>query len=91
MDPEHDTPAVLSDYAKRFGALPDRWWFLTGPKATIYGLIRDRFKLSLVEGMPADPATDTEAIVHSDRLALLDRGRSRGLLRLERPAGASTP
>ncbi len=75
VNPENDTPAVLSDYAKRFGARPDRWWFLTGPKATIYGLIRDRLKLSLVEGMPADPAAGTEAIVHSDRLALLDRGK----------------
>ena len=75
VDPEHDTPAVLSDYARRFGALPDRWWFLTGPKATIYNLIRDRLKLSLMEGVPADPENGTEAIVHSDRLALLDRGR----------------
>ena len=78
VDPDHDTPAVLGDYARRFGASPDRWWFLTGPKATIYGLIRDRLKLSLVEGMPADPETGTEAIVHSDRLALLDRGRVAG-------------
>ena len=75
VDPEHDTTAVLSEYARRFGAMPDRWWFLTGPKATIYHLIRDRLKLSLMEGMPADPENGTEAIVHSDRLALLDRGR----------------
>ena len=87
VDPEHDTPAVLSEYAKRFGARPDRWWFLTGPKATIYGLIRDRLKLSLVEGMPADPETGTEAIVHSDRLALAGPRKGRGILRLERPAG----
>ncbi len=75
VDPEHDTPAVLKDYADRFGARPDRWWFLTGPKATIYGLIRDRLQLSLMEGFPADPENGSEAIVHSDRLALLDRGR----------------
>src|SRR5262249_28128506 len=62
VDPEHDTPAVLSDYAQRFGALPDRWWFLTGPKAAIYALIRDRFQLSLLEAPPPDPATDVEAI-----------------------------
>jgi protein SCO1 len=75
VDPEHDTPAVLSEYANRFGAMPDRWWFLTGPQATIHDLIRDRLKLTLTEGAPADPETGTEAIVHSDRLALLDRGR----------------
>jgi protein SCO1 len=75
VDPEHDTPAVLSEYANRFGAMPDRWWFLTGPRATIHDLIRDRLKLTLTEGAPADPEKGTEAIVHSDRLALLDRGR----------------
>ena len=28
-----------------------------------------------MEAVPADPENGTEAIVHSDRLALLDRGR----------------
>ena len=30
VDPEHDTPAVLADYAKKSGANPKRWKFLTG-------------------------------------------------------------
>jgi protein SCO1/2 len=30
VDPEHDTPAVLADYAKKAGADPKRWKFLTG-------------------------------------------------------------
>ncbi len=29
-DPENDTPEVLTEYAKRFGADPDQWLFLTG-------------------------------------------------------------
>ena len=34
VDPEHDTPKVLADYASRLGADPARWKFLTGdPKA----------------------------------------------------------
>ncbi len=34
VDPEHDTPQVLADYAKKAGADPKRWKFLTGdPKA----------------------------------------------------------
>jgi protein SCO1/2 len=34
VDPEHDTPKVLADYAKHLGADPSRWKFLTGdPKA----------------------------------------------------------
>ena len=34
VDPENDTPAVLADYARRIGADPARWKFLTGdPRA----------------------------------------------------------
>ena len=45
VDPEHDTPKVLADYAKSLGADPVRWKFLTGdPKAvadvaTSFGVI----------------------------------------------------
>jgi protein SCO1 len=78
VDPEHDTPEVLRAYAERFGAAPDRWWFLTGPKSVIYGLIRDRFQLGVMEA-PAPAGSEAEAIVHSDRLALIDHGRISGL------------
>ncbi len=30
LDPEHDTPEVLKDYAKFWGAKPEGWSFLTG-------------------------------------------------------------
>jgi protein SCO1/2 len=34
VEPEHDTPKVLAEYAKHAGADPKRWSFLTGdPKA----------------------------------------------------------
>jgi protein SCO1/2/putative membrane protein len=79
VDPDHDTPAVMADYARRFGASPESWWFLTGPKATTYALIRDRFLLGVEEAPAPDPATGIESIIHSDRLALIDRGRIVGL------------
>ena len=50
VDPERDTPEVLADYARKFGADPDRWWFLTGPKADVERLIVERFKLGLATG-----------------------------------------
>ena len=91
VDPEHDTPAVLDEYAQRFGADPDRWWFLTGDRATIYELIRDRFKLSVMENPATDPDGRGEAIAHSDRLALVDRGQRGRPLRLQRPRGPGDP
>ncbi|MEO5753579.1 MAG: SCO family protein [Chthoniobacterales bacterium] len=67
VDPEHDTPAVLREYAARLQAQPGRWHFLTGDKATIYRLSRDGFKLATGEGGAAGP-------IHSTRLILVDRG-----------------
>jgi cytochrome oxidase Cu insertion factor (SCO1/SenC/PrrC family) len=55
VDPEHDTPAVLQDYAQRFGADPARWLFLTGDKAAIYRLAQEGFRLSVVDPGVAPP------------------------------------
>lgn len=74
VDPEHDTPAILSDYAKRFGADPDRWWFLTGQREAVYDLILHRFKVSVAASSEADQQKGAEAVAHSDRLALVGPG-----------------
>ena len=72
-DPEKDTPEVLKLYAEKFQAT-DRWLFLTGPKAVIYSLARDGFKLPI-----AEPASPGAQIIHSTRLILIDRtGTVRG-------------
>ncbi|MGH9368843.1 MAG: SCO family protein [Thermoanaerobaculia bacterium] len=67
VDPEHDTPEVLSDYAKKAGADPNRWKLLTGePKAVAE--VAERF------GVLYYP--DKGQIVHSQAVAVLDaRGR----------------
>ncbi|HEY3171910.1 MAG TPA: SCO family protein [Thermoanaerobaculia bacterium] len=65
VDPEHDTPKVLADYAKHLGAEPARWKFLTGdPKevakvATSFGMIYYPDKGQIVHAQTAavvDPA-----------------------------------
>ena len=67
VDPEHDTPAVLRDYAARLNAQPGRWHFLTGEKEAIYRLSHDGFKLATAEGGATGP-------IHSTRMVLVDRG-----------------
>jgi cytochrome oxidase Cu insertion factor (SCO1/SenC/PrrC family) len=49
VDPEHDTPDVLTRYAAGLGAHPQRWLFLTGDKAHIYALAREGFRLGVFE------------------------------------------
>lgn len=67
VDPEHDTPAVLTDYAKRFGA-GGHWLFLTGARVTVATLLRDGFHVAY-----ADDGPPTSPITHSDRFVLVDQ------------------
>jgi cytochrome oxidase Cu insertion factor (SCO1/SenC/PrrC family) len=69
VDPERDTPPVLAAYAKSFSASPDRWFFLTGPAATLQLLDRRAFLLGDVGGQ----------LEHSTRFVLVDKqSRVRG-------------
>lgn len=74
VDPEFDTPKILADYSRRFHADSSRWSFLTGSKSETYDLIQNRFKLPVQPVPPADQREGVEAISHSARLALVDRG-----------------
>ncbi|MCH7548266.1 MAG: SCO family protein [Candidatus Krumholzibacteriota bacterium] len=76
VDPEHDSPEVLSDYADRVGADTDRWLFLTGEKDDVYRYIREGFHLAVEENRDATPGLE---VMHSPRFALVDpKGRIRG-------------
>lgn len=79
VDPEHDTPEVLAEYAERIGADLDHWRFLTGSEAEIQHFVVDGFKLAMgpSEGPTKEPSTFD--IAHSTKLALVDRwGNIRG-------------
>ncbi|MFQ5917074.1 MAG: SCO family protein, partial [Candidatus Binatia bacterium] len=71
VDPERDTLQVLSRYADRFGADPQRWLFLTGEKEEIYRLAQQGFRLSAAPVSNGEGKNDT-AIIHSSRFVLLD-------------------
>lgn len=80
VDPANDTPAVLTEYAKRYKADPERWLFLTGNMEAMQKLSIEGFKLAL------DPTAGTEAepITHSSRFAVVDQeGRIRGYYGME--------
>jgi protein SCO1/2 len=67
VDPEHDTPEVLADYAKKAGVDPKRWKFLTGSPKEVAS-----FASSL--GVLYYP--DQGQIVHSLAVAVVDpKGR----------------
>ncbi len=77
VDPDRDTPKVLTEYAKRFGANPDRWLFLTGGREQLYRLAQEGFRLSAV---PVSRDEDVGSLIaHSSRFVLVDsEARIRG-------------
>ncbi|MCM4155311.1 SCO family protein [Gramella sp. AN32] len=45
IDPEHDTPKVLTEYAENYGIDNPNWNFLTGDKQKIYALANQGFNI----------------------------------------------
>lgn len=64
LDPEHDTPAVLADYARRWNADPATWQFLTGAPDDVR-------KVAGHFGVVYWP--EDNAITHTSATALIDR------------------
>jgi len=69
VNPEYDTPEVLSQYAQKYTSDTYKWQFLTGDYDQIQEIIVNGFKIG-----------DTDEIVfHSTKFALVDRlSRIRG-------------
>jgi protein SCO1/2 len=65
VDPAHDTPPVLTAYARHFQQDPARWYFLTGEAERLNDLGVHAFKLNSVDG----------SLTHSTRFVLVDRRR----------------
>jgi len=81
IDPERDTPPVLTEYARHFEAKPGIWYFLTGSHDTLNQLDHDVFKLGTLDG----------SLEHSTRFVLVDRkARIRGFYLTSEPDAIST-
>jgi protein SCO1 len=65
VDPEHDTPEVLKQYADTFGADLRGWAFLTGDSATIRDVIR-RYGIFAAKNVKGD-------VDHTFLTSIIDR------------------
>jgi len=94
VDPEHDTPEFLREYASHYSADPERWLFLTGSKDDIYNLALQGFRLGVIENpneyehlhpdgtIHIHKTAAGERVIHSSRFVLVDRqGRIRAYFR----------
>ena len=73
VDPEFDTPQVLTAFGQRYGADFARFTLLTGDSSTIQKTVVDGFKIGL-EGS-IDPTKDHLGITHGSHLVLVDQAR----------------
>lgn len=82
IDPNHDTPSVLNNYAAEYEADKDKWFFLTGDKRKIYDLAIKGFKLPVADASEYNPDVKSidETFIHSEKLLLIDKeGYIRGI------------
>ena len=74
VDPVHDTPERMREYAERLGADPEVWRFLTGTKTDIYPLLQQGYLLTAMTDSTAEGG-----FFHSDQVLIVDtQGRLRG-------------
>ncbi len=77
VDPEHDTPTVLREYATGIKVDPARWTLLTGDPDQVRRLVVDGFKTPLAR--PPEGGPTPMDIAHTGKLVLVDgEGRIRG-------------
>lgn len=75
IDPDHDTPAVLKEYAHDLGVKGTQWMFVTGPREKIYEIGEKQYLV--VAG--AD-STAPGGYIHSGAFVLVDKEkRVRGM------------
>ena len=75
VNPMHDTAEVLLEYAGKYGAIKNKWHFLTGDKKAIYTLAKESYLVNALE----DDGTP-EGFIHSEAVLLIDKQkRIRGI------------
>jgi protein SCO1/2 len=79
VDPAHDTPEALRDYARAHGA-GDDWVFATGSREALHALATRGFKLAAYEVPPEERQDGGDGpFLHSSKFVLVDgEGRVRG-------------
>ncbi len=70
VDPRTDTPPVLAEFGRKFGAEAERWSLLTGNKTELYALIETSF---LKREPEAGSSTMPGGFHDVDRIAVVDR------------------
>jgi protein SCO1/2 len=69
VDPRTDTPEVLAEFGRKFGADTNRWLLLTGEKPVLYRVIESSF---LQRSEAPEWGVMPGNFVHAERIAVVD-------------------
>ena len=82
VDPEHDTPEVLTAYGQKHRADFTRWTFARGERKELETVIKD----GMLQPMDMGDGVDLNSVVHVSYFALIDAQlRVRGVYRFTEP------
>jgi protein SCO1/2 len=70
IDPEHDTVALLRDFAERLGVKSTKWHFVTGNKEDIYKIAQTSYFSTAMEDK-----SEADGFIHSGAFLLIDKQR----------------
>lgn len=73
VDPQTDTPERLGQFAQRWHADPERWYFLTGDSGKLDALIKNSFLLPVTRDPMEAGKLLTQKLIHTNRFAIVDR------------------
>lgn len=90
VDPTHDTPEVLQNFAAAAGIKDsDAWWFLGGEAAPLREFVTHQIGFAqTIDIPPAERLSEFDLYAHDLRLALVDtQGRLRGYYEVQNSDG----
>lgn len=70
VDPGNDSVPVLAKYAEQWGANPQVWKFLTGPRKELFDVAVHQYLLSVADSLGVN-----DQFVHTQFIALVDQDR----------------
>ena len=73
VDPQTDTPERLGQFAQRWHADPERWYFLTGDTDKLDALIKNSFLLPITRDPMEAGKLLSQKLIHTNRFAIVDR------------------
>lgn len=82
VTPDIDTVEQMARYAEAHGAMPNKWYFLTGPKEEVYRMARKNYFLIKKDEVGEAPIAGDGSqydFIHTNNFVLIDdRNRIRG-------------